>query len=495
MRIKVLSQRSRSLRLVVFVTLCIILLTASRLNGPSVPKAIFRVGKHHSHDAARNRPKLPPGQCSPDIEFLRRLELQLTENIVYTRRCIKPIRGKFDRDVLTNISHPLVRPDNRTTVNLTSCAHAALPPCEPLSLKVPMPYPQRQYKHLLFGVATNYERMQNSLESFAHWLAGTGAQLYGTIIDANQNKKLNLSALEELYRQEGIVATFRPPPVTAQPIPVEHHHFMLIRELLNISSDETKWLGIVDDDTFFPSLYDMDEELKRYDSRKPVWLGALSDDFDSVKLWGFMAFGGAGTFLSAPLARQIEPHAESCLSSAPAQTGDGILKHCIYTHTRTKLTVVDGLHQHDLRGDVSGLFESGVRPLSIHHWKSWYREPIPKMASVTAVCGDCFLQRWQFGNDTLFANGYSITFYPEGNGLRDIDLSRIEGTFRPQGNEYDFSYGPLRPALQPETQKKSYKLVDVDVTHFRQIYVHRKSDAWQADEGAMDEVIELVWEV
>jgi len=28
---------------------------------------------------------------------------------------------------------------------------------------------------------------------------------------------------------------------------------------------------------------------------------------------------------------------------------------------------------------------------------------------------------------------------------------------------------------------------------YTQVYVHRKSDAWQVEEGAMDEVIELVW--
>ncbi|KAK3400488.1 hypothetical protein B0T20DRAFT_370942 [Sordaria brevicollis] len=485
------------------------------------------------------RPKLDPGQCSKDIEFLRRPELGLTDNILYSRRCIKPVyKSDFDRSTITNVTGPLVT--NTTALDLTSCSHDEPIPCEPLSLEVPTPYPKNaQYPHLLFGVASKYDRMREAIPAFAHWLSGTGARLVGTIADAvplehqddtNRNS-FNLTLLEEEYRAAGILATFLPPKIfkrlnlkdgkpDTRPVPVEHHHFLLIKELLSIvdsSSDskEPHWLGILDDDTFFPSLHPLSQTLSHHRHTSPTWLGALSDDFMAVQAWGFMAFGGAGSFLSLPLARQLNPHLEECITTASIQTGDGILRDCIYSHTRTKLTLVEGLNQHDIKGDPSGFFESGVWPvLSLHHWKSWYEAPVEKMAGVVkrgGVCGDCFLMRVKFGVDdsskdkkermqkeSLLSLGYSITTYPGlENGLDDVDLSRIEGTWNEadRKEKYAFSYGPVRRRLQEGREKKSWRLVDFTRTkkRFRQIYVHKA--AGPAVGESMDEVIELVWEI
>ncbi|KAJ4414990.1 hypothetical protein N0V85_002917, partial [Neurospora sp. IMI 360204] len=516
--------------------------------------------------------------CPKDIEFLRRPELRLTQNILYSRRCIKPIyKADFDRNTITNITGPLVT--NTTALDLTSCSHDEPIPCEPLSLEVPMPYPKdAQYPHLLFGVASKYERMREAIPAFAHWLAGTGARLVGTIADAvppehqddSTKNSFNLTLLEEEYRAAGILATFFPPKIfkrlnlkdgkpDPRPVPVEHHHFLLIKELLSVidSSQSSQsqqatphWLAILDDDTFFPSLSPLSHTLSQHDHTRPAWLGALSDDFLAVKAWGFMAFGGAGSFLSLPLARQLAPHLESCITTASIQTGDGILRDCIYSHTRTRLTLVEGLNQHDIKGDASGFFESGAWPvLSLHHWKSWYQAPVEKMARVARdVCGGCFLMRVRFGtgstsekkkrkeDESLLSLGYSITQYPGlENGLDDIDLSRVEGTWDEAGRKekFGFSYGPVRRRLEKGREKKSWRLVDVDVDEgdsspisespsqstttttkaqsggqkearggtaqkkgkkrFRQIYVHKA--AGPAVGESMDEVIELVWEI
>ncbi|KAL0467990.1 hypothetical protein QR685DRAFT_353891 [Neurospora intermedia] len=520
------------------------------------------------------RPKLEPGQCPKDLEFLRRPELGLTDNILYSRRCIKPVyKADFDRNTITNVAGPLVT--NTTALDLTSCSHDEPIPCEPLALEVPMPYPKdAQYPHLLFGVASKYQRMREAIPAFAHWLAGTGARLVGTIADAvppehqddSTRNSFNLTLLEEEYRAAGIIATFVPPKVfkrlnlkdgkpDPRPVPVEHHHFLVIKELLSVidssqSSPPPQWLAILDDDTFFPSLSPLSQTLSRYDHARPAWLGALSDDFMAVQAWGFMAFGGAGSFLSLPLARQLAPHLEQCITTASVQTGDGILRDCIYSHTRTRLTLVEGLNQHDIKGDPAGFFESGTWPvLSLHHWKSWYHAPVAKMARVAKeVCGDCFLMRVRFGTGTskdnkkrkeeesLLSLGYSITQYPGlANGLDEIDLSRVEGTWKEadRKEKWAFSYGPVRRRLQVNKEKKSWRLVDVDVgeeedllslpskppsqsatnkkevggakegrawisprkgkKRFRQIYVHKA--AGPAVGESMDEVIELVWEV
>ncbi|KAK3384904.1 glycosyltransferase family 31 protein [Podospora didyma] len=551
MQMMIAPQRcSRTFLFLVALILGIFLFTASRLHAPSIPQSLLHFGFGTSHgtkaldviqlnnglvpvEPTTDQEKPKASKCSnPEIEHLRRQELALTESIVYTRRCIKLLRGAPDRDAVTNVSRSLIT--NKLTLNLDACSRVDLQPCDYLPLVVPPAYPDKDYRHLMFGVASKFDRLQSSLPSFAHWLSGSGAQLIVIVADANERgRDLNLSDLEEEYRRWGINATFMPPNPkdigskndgSQREIPVEHHHFLVIRELVTAATPDTKWLGIVDDDTFFPSLFPLDAELARHDYTQRAWLGALSDDFSSIRVWGIMAFGGAGVFLSVPLAQAIAPLSEQCISEAATPSGDGILRDCIYAHTGTKLTVVPGLHQHDFRGDPSGFYESGGDGFE----KSWYRAPLAAMASVTGVCGSCFLQRWRFGTNTILSNGYSVVQYAD-DILDTLDLSRVEFTWDdpvPNGHDYDFSYGPLRPPLGRD-QKKSYRLVDVSVVDadgeqngggwagrwrgkkkFRQLYIYRGKTGEEDDDGnneasddddenkkpIMDEVIELLWD-
>lgn len=203
-------------------------------------------------------------------------------------------------------------------------------------------------------------------------------------------------------------------------------HFIIIRDLVWLSTTETKWIAIIDDDTYFPTLYPLALALDKHDANAPTYLGALSENFDQVKNHGFMAFGGAGAFLSIPLARKLESYVDQCLKEDTLDQGDGLLKNCIYRKTKTKLSIMPGLHQLDMKGDLSGFYESGVFPTSLHHWKSWHDAPVDKMGMIGEMCGGCFLQRFKFGSDTVLTNGYSIASYS--NGTASIDLSQTEAT-------------------------------------------------------------------
>jgi hypothetical protein len=502
------------LAILVAVLLSVLLLTTHRLRIGSSLNLPHLTDRPVTNKPEAEKPKTQPQAddgtradfCNNDWKFLRSKELGLSEKVIYTRRCVKPTYGNVNRDDLGKMADPLI--SGTTTLDMNAdCSQLTPPPCEPLTLEVPRPFPPHagQYDHLVFGIASTYERVETSLDSFVHWLAGTGAQLVAVISDADdENAKHNLRALETLYRSNGVNATIIAPKLKEslpnkefnegdtprRPAPVEQLHFLLIRDMLDISTPQTQWLGVLDDDTFFPALDPLSRQLHEYDHTRPMWLGALADNWVSVKYWGFMAFGGAGTFLSMPLSKQLEPHLERCVRDATVKTGDGMLRDCIYQRSTTKLTLVDGLYQHDFMGDPSGFFENGRRALSLHHWKSWYQAPVVAMSAVAKVCGDCFLQRWRFAKDTLLANGYSITVYRE--GLDQLDLNRMEATFKEADGRYDFVYGPFRPKLGDD-QKKSYRLLGVDGgtakgDHFRQAYVHRA-------EGGIDEVIELVWEV
>ncbi len=435
--------------------------------------------------------RVGPGYCAPELSYLRRSALELTDSIVYSRRCIQPRWGPAtDRTVVTKMDKPLIT--RSQTVNLKSCQQPDLGLCDPLPLHVPRPHPRRQYPHLVFGISSTDDRLRSALPGLRHWLSGTGARLVALVVDANPaSAAADLAALEALYADHGIDLRALEP--RNRTLTVAQNHFAVLGDLVDAATPATKWIVLVDDDTFIPSLYKLDQALRKHDPAQPAWLGALSEDFDSIRQWGFMAYGGAGVFLSMPLARQLVPHIAGCLVEAArvrVRTGDGILRDCIHVHTMTKLTIVPGLYQHDLYGDLGGFYESGVLPLSVHHWKSWYKEPLPKMAAITTFCGDCFLQRWQFGADTLFANGYSITQY--NRSLDHYDLAQMEGTWSHAGREFDFSLGPLRTALA-EGEKKSYRLKDAIVERngdVRQIYVY-KGDFFRDE---LDEVLELVWQ-
>ncbi|SPQ24893.1 3530bca0-13ef-4f71-a779-f6466cdba68a [Thermothielavioides terrestris] len=445
--------------------------------------------------------------CPQDLEFLRTKDLALTQKIVYTRRCIRPVRGDVDRDVVANVSSPLVT--TKTILNLADgCSSAEPPPCEPLSLHVPPAYPkpEHQYQHLVFGVASSYGRLQDALPTFAHWLSGSGAALIVVVADADQpDANFDLAALEAAYRNLSIDATVIAPKLKTglprkdtpaneplpSPAPVEQLHFLLIRDMLEFATPQTQWLGVLDDDTFFPSLHPLSGMLQQHNHSAPVWLGALADNLESIRKWGYMSYGGAGVFLSMPLARQLAPHLDSCIRKTTIISGDGMLRDCIYLNTPTKLTVVPELYQHDMRGDPAGFYESGRRVLSVHHWKSWYNAPVDKMAAVVRVCGDCFLQRFRLGDDTLLANGYSVSVYRAGL-LPTLDLGRIEGTWGGWGgSDFDFkSYRLVGVAEEPAAT------VNGVPAKLRQFYVHRTTteEEKKGKDSAMDEVIELVWE-
>lgn len=460
--------------------------------------------------------------CRPG--FLKHLKnLELSPNITYSRKYIKPtFPDGVDRDMITNISLPLLT--NTTNFNLRdpdACSiYRSASPYEPIELPVPRPGPlnEGQYGHLIFGVATTSKRLDESMHTFAHWLKDSGATLVALLVDEPEAlRALNFTDLEQDYQTTG----YKIKLVTKHHVThtTEQSHMLLIDDMLthaNATGLEPHWLGVLDDDTFFPSLHELSAALAQHDHTRPRYLGQLTENAALLGLGVLSAFGGAGIFLSAALARDLQPHLDACRGDVG---GDTQIMHCVHRHSAARLTRVDGLWQCDLPGDPSGFYESGRRVLSMHHWKSWNQLPAREMAAVTNVCGDCFLQRFVFASNldgeyshgdeetmmtimtttktttttTVLNNGYSINVY--GAGVALPDLSRTEQTWddwaRDPWEDYEWSLGPLREEMS-EDEKKSYYLETVitgEEGGLTQVYVHR---AWEENEN--DEVIELVWQ-
>ena len=153
----------------------------------------------------------PPGNCLPEVEYLRHGRFDLSDNILWSRRCVKPIWDGSNRDSIQNLTGPLI-PPRKVTIDLLSCTHENIPPCEELPLKVPKPYPKKQYPNLVFGIASKYERIRESLPAIAHWLADTGASLVGIVADLQEGESQSmLMALEEEFFQWNITAKFKTP--------------------------------------------------------------------------------------------------------------------------------------------------------------------------------------------------------------------------------------------------------------------------------------------
>lgn len=438
--------------------------------------------------------------CAAELNHLK--SLHLTSTIKHSRRCVRPLSSDgVDRDVVSNISSHLIT--RKATLDLNDACDIDFDaiPCDPLALPVPPAYPrsQGQFTHLIFGVATTVARLLDSKPYFAHWLSNSGSTLICLVADdPDELEDADLTALEAEYRAEGMNLTLVPKHRSEHS--PEQSHVMVIRNMVEralATGTETHWLGILDDDTFFPSLHTLASTFAHYDHTKPQYLGQTTESANSLLMGILGGFGGAGIFLSLPLAQQLEPHLESCLEEFASRGGDMQIMSCIHAHSSAKLKMVDGLYQMDIMGDPAGFYESSRRVLSLHHWKSWHWAPVDKMAAITRFCGGCLLQRFAFpGGEnealTVLNNGYSINIYRA--DLEEFpDLSMTEQTW--DGGEdgsFQWSLGPLRPKVDLE-KKKSYWLetaVPGDNGTLTQVYVHRGN----REQGEDDEVVELVWQ-
>lgn len=279
-----------------------------------------------------------------NLEFLQQarseLSLNLSSSILYSRQCIKPrFLSKVDRQAIVNISTPLI--SNQVILHVGDQEDWAeyLPKCTSIELSVSKPYDVRQkYQELIFGMATTYDRLRESLPSIAHWCSGRGSKLIVVVDDWDDRGTQQVLQLSQEYRESGIEARFirrfQESHTTSQ------SHFMVLAQMVKESGPETRWFGLLDDDTFFPHLQPLSEALSQLDHTTDMYVGGLSEDFGSIRNFGLMAYGGGGAYLSAQLARKLghPDQAEICIREATPDFGDVILRDCVYRYSKAKLT-------------------------------------------------------------------------------------------------------------------------------------------------------------
>ncbi|KAH8802644.1 hypothetical protein F5884DRAFT_802540 [Xylogone sp. PMI_703] len=368
---------------------------------------------------------------------------------------------------------------------------------------------------LLFGVSTTFKRFNDStlspVKEWTRWLTdGKGrSNGAGLVLCLFEPTTEELRYAAGVLLEAGIDATVQ---ASDPELDMPGRYVDLVRILYkHPTSPYRKYLALIDDDTFFPSISGLLSMLSAYNPSKPYYIGSMTERADwLLNSKTPMAYGGAGIFFTRPAARRIVEI--RCLDSDSTgeylvigDQGDLLLYNCLHDRSELVLTHVPQLHQLDQWGDPSGFYESGQQPLSLHHFKSWHRVAPEKMHVVTESCGeDCFMQRFQFKDSWIISNGYSVVYYPQGISF---DPLQMEGTF---SNGFDresvedlslsYSFGPLRKCLSETGKKKSWEILDARYVGngvVYQTYVkHRDDRRWLKkgeDPAEADSVIVLAW--
>ena len=176
--------------------------------------------------------------------------------------------------------------------------------------------------HVFFGISTTLERLEDSVQYLERWIANTGARLF--VVAIGQNEKSpdprKMKDQESRMRDLGIHVTISR-PLNRRDVGSQRY-FSLTRLMYSNRDEHTKWITLIDDDTFFPSMSSLMSMLEEYDHKREWYLGGLSEEWWSVSRYGLMGFGGAGVFLSIALAEVLDANYGDCRSRSNTGSGD-----------------------------------------------------------------------------------------------------------------------------------------------------------------------------
>ncbi|XP_042022135.1 uncharacterized protein LOC121769402 [Salvia splendens] len=134
--------------------------------------------------------------------------------------------------------------------------------------------------------------------------------------------------------------------------------------------ENMRWLVMGDDDSIFV-VDNMLQILSGYDHTKYYYFGGQSEFILSNYWYSFsQGFGGAGFIMSLPLAKLVAADMDKCLLRyRHLNAADKTTMSCI-ADIGVNLTPLKGIHQIDMRGDISGFLSSHPKYplLSLHHF-------------------------------------------------------------------------------------------------------------------------------
>ena len=234
---------------------------------------------------------------------------------------IKP-KEDIERQSITEISTPLFSKPQKVDwladpeTKLTNCQDA-------LTLEVPAFSRETvNASHVMFGISTTLDRLEDSIPYLERWLANTGAQLYVIAIGPKETSpdSQRMKELESKMQDLGIEVTISK-PLNKKDVGSQRY-FSLTRLMYSNRRENTQWITLIDDDTFFPSMTSLMAMLKEHDYKREWYIGGLSEEWWSVARYGIMGFGGAGVFLSITLAEVMNSNYDDCRARSDTGSGD-----------------------------------------------------------------------------------------------------------------------------------------------------------------------------
>lgn len=256
-------------------------------NPPATTKQVAQ-----THETQQQAEILPVKLNITDVDdaaFLRHvLERNNVEtDINYVMRTIRYITDAKERPMMTNTSQELF-PNGWKKVNLDEVDRLPADTLEPLEIhvmKTPRP-DEIDASELLFGVSTTYTRFNDEIDGpvkeWVRWLTdGNGTSNgAGLVLQLHDTTNEQLAAAQKLLTGVGIDATV----IHSDPsLDMPGRYVDLVPILYSHPSRPTrKYLALIDDDTFFPSLGALMKELHSYDHKEENYIGTLTERVDFI---------------------------------------------------------------------------------------------------------------------------------------------------------------------------------------------------------------------
>jgi hypothetical protein len=371
---------------------------------------------------------------SPEAAYLKLLAEKyfLTQEIPWLAKRIRPSYTSAKRQSMTNAKLRFATSGFQRVRVGESSTRLRAERSTPLAVTKSPLQEQDTTLDVLFGISTTYSRLAYSnyslINDWERWLTDGHGKSNGASLVLALHRASEQETNDITYRLKG-----RGVDVTMvesdDRLEIPARYIELIRSLATQNAEllkrghEKKFIALVDDDLFFPTLSQLKRRLSKYDTSKEFYISAPSERSDWIVDKNVsLTYGGGAVFLTPPAADGIARL--PCLGRTKSKdTGhfsaqwDLLLYDCVAQHTNLNMHVMPSFYspRDSFYGIEAVSYEAGVSPLTLHHYKNRHRFEPGKAHRVASVCGeDCFLQRYRFTDDWILVNGYSISQYLDG---------------------------------------------------------------------------------
>ncbi|GAA5891213.1 hypothetical protein JCM5296_004930 [Sporobolomyces johnsonii] len=300
-------------------------------------------------------------------------------------------------------------------------------------------------EQLLFGIATTVDRAKYMSELWKLWMVPRWPEDEGTpsclVLLSDEEEPSAIRELKHILEERDLPCEVRTSSYERYEVRVLNM-VQVMRDYAEEIGKPIDWFVFNDDDTFWVDIRTLRRLLSKYDPSEKWFVGATTEAQNQLQQFGRMAFGGAGMLISAPLLSAMYSLWPECHDRYKNSFGgDEMITRCAaLAKGATKQTVTTeerGLHQFDVPGDATGLLQSGIPIVNLHHFMGggWvhlfgygtYRTDMQQILLIRDAAaflgGDNMFKRYVFGNGRwLFVNGYSITLFEEPLTKEDMPL-------------------------------------------------------------------------